>query len=73
MPIIIDIVDKAISIVAKRNSGKSYLLRYLVKKQSHKFNKIFVICPTDSINSFVVQLPINRVFLMNLMKIGQIN
>ena len=52
MPIIIDIVDKAISIVAKRNSGKSYLLRYLVKKQSHKFNKIFVICPTDSINSF---------------------
>ena len=52
MPINIDIVDKAISIVAKRNSGKSYLLRYLVKKQSHKFNKIFVICPTDSINSF---------------------
>ena len=52
MPINIDIVDKAISIVAKRNSGKSYLLRYLVKKQAHKFNKIFVICPTDSINSF---------------------
>ena len=46
------IVDKAISIVAKRNSGKSYLLRYLVKKQAHKFNKVFVICPTDSINSF---------------------
>ena len=52
MTINIDIVDKAISIVAKRNSGKSYLLRYLVKKQSYKFNKIFVICPTDSINSF---------------------
>ena len=45
MPINIDIVDKAISIVAKRNSGKSYLLRYLVKKQVNKFNKIFVICP----------------------------
>ena len=43
MPINIDIVDKAISIVAKRNSGKSYLLRYLVKKQAHKFNKIFEI------------------------------
>ena len=52
MPINIDIVDKAISIVAKRNSGKSYLLRYLVKKQSNEFNKIFVICPTDLINSF---------------------
>ena len=42
MPINIDIVDKVISIVAKRNSGKSYLLRYLVKKQADKFKKIFV-------------------------------
>ena len=56
MPINIDIVDKAISIVAKRNSGKSYLLRYLVKKQAHKFKKIFVICPTDSINSFYITI-----------------
>ena len=42
----IDIKNKLISLIAKRNSGKSYLLRYLVKIQKHEFHKIFIICPT---------------------------
>ena len=48
----IDIKNKLISLIAKRNSGKSYLLRYLVKIQKHEFNKIFIICPTETLNDF---------------------
>ena len=39
-------------IVAKRCSGKSILLKYLVESERHKLNKIFVICPTEKINRF---------------------
>ena len=39
-------------LIAKRNSGKSCLLKYLVESERHKFNKIFVICPTEKINRF---------------------
>lgn len=48
----LSIVDKCISLVAKRNSGKSYLLRYLVLTEKENFDKIFVICPTERINKF---------------------
>ena len=44
--------NKLISLIAKRNSGKSYLLRYMVKIQKHDFDKIFIICPTNIINDF---------------------
>ena len=39
------ILNKTIALVAKRNSGKSVLLKYLVEQEEH-YKKIFVICPT---------------------------
>ena len=52
MTIQISLVNKTISVVAKRNSGKSVLIRYLVNQQKKLFSKIFVICPTEKINPF---------------------
>ena len=52
MTIQLSLVNKTISVVAKRNSGKSVLIRYLVNQQKRFFSKIFVICPTESINPF---------------------
>ena len=37
---------------AKRNSGKSQLMRYIILKSKNYFKKIFVICPTEQINHF---------------------
>ena len=48
----IDLLNKTISLVAKRNSGKSVLLKHLVEQQKDEFHKIYVICPTESINRF---------------------
>jgi alpha-L-arabinofuranosidase len=48
----LDIVNKTVSLVAKRGSGKSVLLKYLVENSKSKFAKIFVICPTEGVNSF---------------------
>ena len=48
------IKNKAISIVSKRNSGKSILVKYLIKdaiREQH-FNKIFVISSTNCVNNF---------------------
>ena len=45
------IVNKTLTFLAKRNSGKSVLCKYLVEAEKHKFNKIFLICPTERINS----------------------
>ena len=46
------LVDKCTLLVAKRNSGKSILLRYLVKCEIDSFHKIFVISPTECVNNF---------------------
>ena len=46
------IVNKITSLLAKRNSGKSVLLKHLVESEKHKFSKIWVICPTEKINRF---------------------
>lgn len=46
------LVNKTITIVAKRDSGKSYLLKWLVTQYKEDFNKIFVICPTENVNKF---------------------
>lgn len=48
----LNIVNKTTSLVAKRNSGKSVLLKYLVDCCKEKFFKIYVVCPTESINNF---------------------
>ena len=45
------IVNKTLTFLAKRNSGKSVLCKYLIEAEKHKFNKIFLICPTEKINS----------------------
>ena len=47
-----DIVNKTIALIGKRHSGKSRLLRYLVLMNKHHFSKIFIICPTEPLNSF---------------------
>jgi hypothetical protein len=46
------ILNKTVALLAKRNSGKSVLLKHLVESEKHKFSKIFVICPTEKINRF---------------------
>ena len=46
------IVNKITSMLAKRNSGKSVLLKHLVEAEKHKFARIYVICPTEKINRF---------------------
>ena len=44
--------NKIVSLIGKRNSGKSQMLRYLVLQQRPLFKSIFTICPTECINSF---------------------
>ena len=44
------IVNKCCTFLAKRNSGKSVLAKYLIMNEIKKFNKIFLICPTEKIN-----------------------
>ena len=56
MSINLDIVNKTTTLVAKRNSGKSVLLKYLVDQKKGKFEKIYVICPTESVNNFYSSL-----------------
>ena len=46
------IMNKTVGLVAKRNSGKSCLLKYLVESEKHRFSKIYAICPTEKINRF---------------------
>ena len=45
-----------------RGSGKSEMLRYLVMAEQHKFNKIFVISPTNITNSFYDFIPKENIF-----------
>ena len=47
-----DLTNKTVSFVAKRGSGKSVLIRYLITKYKHNFSKIILICPTERINHF---------------------
>ena len=50
-------------ICAKTNSGKSLLLKWMLKKEIKKFNKIFVISPTEIVNSFYSDIiPSNQIF-----------
>ena len=47
----------------KRHSGKSELIKYIVSLYGHLFNKIFVICPSESVNKFYSQfLPSENIF-----------
>ena len=46
------LVNKTVCLCAKRNSGKSQLLKYLVLLQRPYFKAIYCICPTEEINGF---------------------
>ena len=48
--------NKIVSLIGKRNSGKSQMLRYLVSQQRHLFKSIFVMCPTEEVNHFYSDL-----------------
>ena len=50
------IVDKRVLVLGKTNSGKSVLIKYLLNHFQHEFKKVFVICPTEKINSFYSNL-----------------
>ena len=50
------ILNKTCALLAKRNSGKSFLLKHLVEAEKHKFSKIYCICPTERINRFYSDL-----------------
>jgi hypothetical protein len=47
-----DILNNIVCLVAKRKSGKSQLMRYIIMKNKHRFDKMFLICPTQAINDF---------------------
>jgi len=51
-----EIRNKIICFTAKRNSGKSQLLRYMVNCSKKLFHKVFVICPTETVNHFYKDL-----------------
>ena len=55
------ILNKTIPLVAKRNSGKSVLLKYLVQEEIQHYKKIFVICPTN-FNGFYDWIEPNCIF-----------
>ena len=46
------LINNIIMVCAKRRSGKSILIRYLVNQYKEQYEKIFVICPTEDINKF---------------------
>ncbi len=48
----LSLINRTTAFVAKRNSGKSVLLKYLVEQEIECFDKIFCVCPTESINKF---------------------
>jgi hypothetical protein len=45
-------VNKTVTLVAKRNSGKSVLIKYIISEYKDEFDQIYCICPTESINDF---------------------
>ena len=47
-----NILNKTILAVGKRRSGKSELVRYLVKNELRDFKKVFVFSPTEAVHKF---------------------
>jgi ABC-type dipeptide/oligopeptide/nickel transport system ATPase subunit len=52
-----DIIDGAIGVCAKRGSGKSQLVKYLLHNYYKKFDKIIIISATEKINQFYQRMP----------------
>lgn len=58
-----EFIDSCVTLVAKRKSGKSYLLRHIVKHYAHNYSKIFVCCPTEELRPFYGSfVPSNCIF-----------
>ncbi len=47
-----ELKNKTVCLTGKRHSGKSQLIKYILKLYGHQFKKIFVICPSESVNKF---------------------
>ena len=45
-------LNKCVSVIGMRGSGKSEMMRYIVMAEQHKFYKVFVISPTHATNNF---------------------
>ena len=52
----LDLKNKTVLFLAKRNSGKSVMMRYLLEKHENTYDKVFCICPTETINRFYSRL-----------------
>ena len=70
MTIEFEIVNKTICLCARRNSGKSQLLRYMILKNKKKFSAMFLICPTEKITNFMVTYSKKKMFLKHTVIIG---
>ena len=46
------LLGERVAICAKSNGGKSVMMKYLLSLQARKFNKIFVVSPTEPLNRF---------------------
>lgn len=53
----LDILDTAIGICAKRKSGKSELVRYIIHNYSNLFKRILVISPSEGVNNYYKNIP----------------
>jgi hypothetical protein len=59
----LEVQNKTLILVAKRNSGKSYIILYLIQQNMHLFDKVFVITPTEKIKKFYGHVvPENQIF-----------
>ncbi len=57
------LLNNRIGLLGKTNSGKSRLLMYMLRKEQHKFQKIYVISPTESVLKFYADVvPANCIF-----------
>ena len=61
------LLNKSIICIAKRNSGKSELIKFLVKKsiQNNEFDKIFVFSTTNCVNEFYNSFICEKCILQN--------
>jgi hypothetical protein len=60
----LELLNKTILICAKRNSGKSKLVKYLIKQFKNQFNEIFLISTTNDVTNEFNDL-IKKEFIFN--------
>ena len=56
----LSLINHTVICCGKRNSGKSVILKHLVELEKNNFDKIFAICPTESINRFYKDIVIEK-------------